>query len=404
MQSLDEYLKLNRPRAFRDILGHNRWLDALESNLKQERLTTVHQPIALIGQPGVGKRTLARMYAQALICEQALVARTDAAPCGQCDECRAMDTSSFAYVEKNVAGAIGDEMDRQPEQKDRANIVHTLIERDGGLNTAAVRIVVFNDAEELAGEAADIALKTVEEDIARTLYVFVVNDEERFSAALRSRCSIYRIGPILAEDIVGRLSRICRERGTIGDETALQAIAVAAAGSFARALQLLEPVERGGAVTTARLIEEPEFAWGTSMLDCWRAMFSARYDEALVLFGKIGTTGPMRLRAMQAFLVTCHMHCLLGEVHQGLSVAPALSLLPDEKWERAMREWDVWSFRQGLAVQEAIASVLAFWTAVDPDTPWRASFARGYEILWRVARNQNPREVEQGGQPGKMLV
>jgi hypothetical protein len=48
--------------------------------------------------------TLARMYAQAVLCEQDLNERVDAAPCGVCHECVAMQGSGFAYVEKDARG------------------------------------------------------------------------------------------------------------------------------------------------------------------------------------------------------------------------------------------------------------------------------------------------------------
>src|SRR5439155_23111737 len=226
-QSMEAYLKQERPRSFKDILGHERWFETLLSNLKQERATNSHQPIALIGSPGVGKRTLAKIYAQALLCEQELDARIDAAPCGLCDECRAMEKSSLAYVEKDARGHGGDDDDEQAAEKAQGEALHTLIERDGSLNTASVRVIVFNNSEKFTSTTADIALKTLEQEVTSSLYVFLVNDEARFSAALRSRCSVYRVGPISVEDLVDRLSLICERRSVVFDEAALRAVAVA---------------------------------------------------------------------------------------------------------------------------------------------------------------------------------
>ncbi len=276
-QSLDIYLEQERPRSFRDILGHERWFETLLSNLKRERAMHSHQPIALIGAPGVGKRTLAKIYAQALVCERELDGRIDGAPCGCCLECRALAKSSLAYVEKDMSGYRGgDDEDDDVSALEEAQVeaLHTLIERDGGLNTASVRVVVFNNAEEFTGMTADIALKTLEREVSSSLYVFLVNDEARFSAALRSRCNVYRVGPISVEDMVGRLSLICERRSVAFDEAALRAVAVAGNGSFGEALAILARVERRGDVTVENLIREPEFGWGPTMLACWRAVLS----------------------------------------------------------------------------------------------------------------------------------
>jgi DNA polymerase III gamma/tau subunit len=379
VQPLDEYLKENRPRSFRDILGHERWFETLVSNLMKERVTHSHQPIALIGRPGVGKMALAKLYAQALVCEQEFAERVDAAPCGVCNECLGIWTSSLAYVE-NDAGERNDSADVDPE-KMQSESLHTLIERDGGLNTASVRVVVFNNAEEFAGFAADIALKTLEEDLASSLYMFVVNDEARFSAALRSRCSVYRVGPISMEDIFGRLSSICNQRSVVFDEGALGSIAVAAAGSFGEALAILARVERHGHVTLRSLHKEPDFAWGPQMLACWGAVLAGRRDEALALFGEVGVDGPGRVRALQAFLVECSIRQAMKQLPVGATVSPALDSIPTESWEFILRQWVEWSERHGLSVDEAIERALGFWATVKTSVPWRASFDRSYEAL-----------------------
>src|SRR5439155_18771388 len=105
---------------------------------------------------------------------------------------------------------------------------------------------VFNNSEEFTSTTADIALKTLEQEVTSSLYVFLVNDEARFSAALRSRCSVYRVGPISVEDLVDRLSLICERRSVVFDEAALRAVAVAGRGSFCEALAILARVDRHG--------------------------------------------------------------------------------------------------------------------------------------------------------------
>ena len=377
---LDTDLGQGGLRSFKDILGHERWFEALISNLKLERATHSHQPIALIGLPGVGKRTLARLYAQALLCEQELDARIDAAPCQVCDECRAMQLSSLAFVENDARGDRGDDGERELE-KVQDEVLHTLIERDGGLNTAPVRIVVFNNAEEFTSSTADIALKTLEREITHTLYIFIVNDETRFSAALRSRCSVYRVGPIAADDMASRLALICERRSVAFDEVALRAIAAANKGSFGAAVTILARVERHGDVTVDSLIREPEFGWGMTMLACWRAVLGRRRDEAITLFGDVGVDGLMRVAALQAFLVECRIRHATSGLPHGPSVNPALDLIATESWESILCDWAGWSRERRIGIDEAMERALGFWSSVRMGAPWKASFLKGYEVL-----------------------
>jgi DNA polymerase III delta prime subunit len=380
-QALETYLKQERPRSFKEILGHERWFETLMSSLKRERATHSHQPVAFIGSPGVGKRTLAKLYAKALLCEQELDVRIDAAPCGVCDECRAIEKSSFAYFEKDASGDHEDEDGVGAPEKMQGEVLHTLIERDGGLNTASVRVVVFDNAEEFTGTTADIALKTLEQEGKSSLYVFLVNDEARFSAALRSRCSVYQVGPATVKDLVNRLSVLCEQRSVGFDEAAVRAVAVAASGSFGEAIAILARVERHGNVTVDNLIREPEFGWGPTMLACWRAVLGGRRDEAMSLFGDIGTDGSMRTAAMQAFLVECRIRHVTNGLPTGASASPALDFIADEAWESILRDWAEWSRERGIELDEALEQALAFWASVRIGLPWRASFLRGYEAL-----------------------
>ena len=397
-QSLDIFLEQERPRSFRDILGHERWLETLLSNLKRERATHSHQPIALIGAPGVGKRTLAKIYAQALVCEQELDGRIDGAPCGCCLECRALAKSSLAYVEKDIRGDRGEDDDESALEEAQVEILHTLIEGDGGLNTASVRVVVFNNSDEFTGMTADIALKTLEREVTSSLYVFLVNDEARFSPALRSRCSVYRLGPIPTEDMVARMSLMCERRSVAFDEAALRAVALAGSGSFGDAMTLLARVERRGDVSVENLLQEPEFGWGPTMLACWRAVLSGRPDEAMSLFGNIGIDGPMRVSAMQAFLVECRIRHVTGGLPAATSVSPALGLLSAESWVRILRDWTGWCRARGLEVDETIERALGFWASVKDGVPWRASFLKGYEDLTGT-RSTNDLEMATGTAP-----
>jgi DNA polymerase III delta prime subunit len=380
---LDEFLRNNQPRSFTDILGCEKWFETLVSSLKRERSTASYQPIALVGLPGVGKRALAKMYAQALVCERDFDARIQAAPCGVCDECRAMKNSSFAYVEKDARVTDGDDVDEHASAQGEA--IHTLIERDGGLNTATVRIVVFDNAEAFTSSNADIALKTLEREITSSVYVFIVNDEGRFSAALRSRCSVYRVGPIPVGDLLDRLELICEQRSVAFDKAALRAIAADAGGSFGEALEILERVERHGDVTVDNLIREPEFDWGPKMLACWRAVLSGRPSEALSIFGEVGIDGPGRIRAIQAFLVECRLRHLMAGPSAGLSVRPALDLLPEESWVDILQDWAAWSHGRGIDLYEAVERALDFWASVRTGLPWEAAFLKGYEEVTGIS-------------------
>ncbi|MCK1283919.1 hypothetical protein IVB41_08205 [Bradyrhizobium sp. 44] len=378
--SLHDYLAAHRVRSFKDISGHGVWLENILANLEADIGAQSYQPFLLIGIPGVGKLTLAKLYAQALVCMEDINKRIDAAPCGVCDECMAIQQSSLACVEidAHFEGNVNDEVDWEEAQ---ADALHTLIEREGGLNTADVRVVIINNAEELTQANADIALKTLEREFGSSLYIFVVNDEGRLSAALRSRCRVYRVGPIPAKELLAIMARICNERLVTFEDGALHAIAMAANGSFGNAIAIIRRVESHGAVSTENLLRLTEFGWGATMLTCWAAVLSGHREQALSLFEDVGADCGTRVKAVQAFLVECRIRRGLGTSWTARTPVPALHLIPSVSWARVLNDWSTWCQQREVDFDELLEKLLEFWSALDPRVQSRAAFLRGYELV-----------------------
>ena len=66
-----------RPRRFEDMLGQEHVLRALTNALDQDRL---HHAYLFTGTRGVGKTTIARIFAKSLNCEKGV----SSTPCGEC--------------------------------------------------------------------------------------------------------------------------------------------------------------------------------------------------------------------------------------------------------------------------------------------------------------------------------
>ena len=77
-----------RPRRFADMVGQRHVLTALTNALDGDRL---HHAYLFTGTRGVGKTTLARLFAKAVNCE----AGVSSTPCGTCGACREIDEGRF---------------------------------------------------------------------------------------------------------------------------------------------------------------------------------------------------------------------------------------------------------------------------------------------------------------------
>ena len=77
-----------RPKKFEELMGQEHVVTVLVNALAQERL---HHAYLFTGTRGVGKTTIARIFAKSLNCETGITAT----PCGKCDTCLEIDQGRF---------------------------------------------------------------------------------------------------------------------------------------------------------------------------------------------------------------------------------------------------------------------------------------------------------------------
>jgi DNA polymerase-3 subunit gamma/tau len=225
-----------RPKSFDTLVGQEHVVRALTHALDTGRL---HHAWLFTGTRGVGKTTISRILAKALNCETGV----SAAPCGQCDACRAIDADRFPdYVEMDAASNRG--VDDMAALLDRA--VYAPV-------AGRYKVYMIDEVHMLTGHAFNAMLKTLEEPPEHVKFILATTDPQKIPVTVLSRCLQFNLKQMPPGRIVEHLAHILEAETVPFEPGALRYIARAANGSMRDALSLLDQSIAHGA---GRVLEE----------------------------------------------------------------------------------------------------------------------------------------------------
>ncbi len=212
-----------RPRQFASVVGQDFVVKALQHALSQQRL---HHAYLLTGSRGVGKTSLARIFAKALNCETGLVSE----PCGQCGPCQEIDSGRFIdYVEIDAAS-----------NRSVAEIQQLLEQARFAPTAGRFKVYVIDEVHMLTGHAFNAMLKTLEEPPDRVKFVLATTDPQKIPVTVLSRCLQFGLKNLRLDLLERHLSYVLTQEGIQADPNAVLALARAAKGSVRDGLSLTD--------------------------------------------------------------------------------------------------------------------------------------------------------------------
>lgn len=212
-----------RPRLFTEMVGQEHVVRALVNALDNERL---HHAYLFTGTRGVGKTTVARIFAKALNCEQGVTS----APCGVCSSCRELDEGRFVdLIEVDAASRT-----KVEDTRDLLEYVQYAPTR------GRYKVYLIDEVHMLSKHSFNALLKTLEEPPPHIKFLLATTDPQRLPVTILSRCLQFNLRR-LPEDVIGRhLMRVLEREGIPAEAPAVVHIARAADGSVRDALSLLD--------------------------------------------------------------------------------------------------------------------------------------------------------------------
>jgi DNA polymerase-3 subunit gamma/tau len=225
-----------RPRIFSEMVGQEHVVRALSNALDNDRL---HHAYLFTGTRGVGKTTLARIFAKSLNCEHGV----GSTPCGQCSVCREIDEGRFVDL-LEVDAASRTKVDQTRELLD--NVPYAPVR-------GRYKVYLIDEVHMFSDSSFNALLKTLEEPPPHVKFLLATTDPQKVPVTVLSRCLQFNLKRLPLEQIQEYLQALLSREGVEFELPALTQLARGADGSMRDALSLLDQAIAFGG---GRVLEE----------------------------------------------------------------------------------------------------------------------------------------------------
>lgn len=236
-----------RPRQFTELVGQQHVATTLLNSFKQNKLG---QAYLLTGTRGVGKTSVARIFAKALRCED-----PDSQPggknpgvsCEKCQSCQEINAGSSMDV-LEIDGASNNGVDNIREIREQVKFMPS---------RGRVKVYIVDEVHMLSASAFNALLKTLEEPPAHVTFILATTESQKIPPTILSRCQRFDFRRVPLPLIAEHLQRLAQLEGIKADAGAIRLIARKADGSMRDGLSALDQcLALGGKELTVQGVSE----------------------------------------------------------------------------------------------------------------------------------------------------
>ena len=214
-----------RPTKFSEVVGQKHILKTLKNAVVENRVMHAY---LFSGPRGIGKTTIARIFARAVNCLNVNLGE----PCDECENCSSISIDETTdIVELDAASNNGVEEIR--------NILEKVNFLPSKLNK---KVYIIDEVHMLSGAAFNALLKTLEEPPVHVMFILATTEPFKIPATILSRCQRFDFKQINNSEMVKQLRKIADLENINISDDALISIAESAEGGMRDALSILDQV------------------------------------------------------------------------------------------------------------------------------------------------------------------
>ncbi|WP_026375189.1 DNA polymerase III subunit gamma/tau [Aestuariibacter salexigens] len=229
-----------RPNTFAELVGQEHVVAAISNALDNNRL---HHAYLFTGTRGVGKTTIARIFAKSLNCETGM----SATPCGQCGTCQEIEQGNYVDL-LEIDAASRTKVEDTRELLDNVQYKPT---------RGQYKVYLIDEVHMLSKHSFNALLKTLEEPPPHVKFLLATTDPQKLPITILSRCLQFNLKALSREQISSQLEHVLGHENIVFEQNALAQLARAAQGSMRDALSLTDQaIAQGNNVVSLQVVTD----------------------------------------------------------------------------------------------------------------------------------------------------
>lgn len=212
-----------RPSKLKEVVGQAVIIQILRQILKSG---SIPHSFIFAGTRGIGKTTIARIFAKAINCEKL----TTGDACGKCTNCLAIEQEETVDIVE-IDGASNNGVDEIRDLRDKCAFLPQNLK---------YKVYIIDEVHMLTTAAFNALLKTLEEPPKHVVFILATTEPHKIPKTIQSRCMNFSFLTLTEAEIEGQIIEVAKKEKITLEKEAATLIAKKAEGAMRDALVLLD--------------------------------------------------------------------------------------------------------------------------------------------------------------------